>query len=125
LETAATEMLGLEDSVDQPAKANGVRWYGHVLRRDGDRVLRKALEFKQGSYRFCLVTSCFILKPKLPLSFQVTCFSSCVTGLIVSPDLLLFYDQHFLNYEILNIIKVVCTESGGLYEVLIALLGSL
>ena len=27
------------------AKANGVRWFGHVLRRDG-YVLRKALEFE-------------------------------------------------------------------------------
>ena len=32
------EMLGL--------KANGVRWYGHVLRRDDGHVLRKALEFE-------------------------------------------------------------------------------
>ena len=39
------EMLGLKESVDQLAKANGVRWYGHVLRRDGDHALRKALEF--------------------------------------------------------------------------------
>ena len=29
------------------AKANGVRWYGHVLRRDDRHVLRKALEFVQ------------------------------------------------------------------------------
>ena len=28
------------------AKANGVRWYGHVLRRDDGHVLRKALEFE-------------------------------------------------------------------------------
>ena len=28
------------------AKANEVRWYGHVLRRDGGHVLRKALEFE-------------------------------------------------------------------------------
>ena len=28
------------------AKANGVRWYGHVLRRDDRHVLRKALEFE-------------------------------------------------------------------------------
>ena len=30
------------------AKVNGVRWYGHVLRRDDGRVLilRKALEFE-------------------------------------------------------------------------------
>ena len=39
------EMLGLKDTVVQMAKANGVRWYGHVLRRDDGHVLRKALEF--------------------------------------------------------------------------------
>ena len=40
------EMLGLKETVVQMAKANGVRWYGHVLRRDDDHVLRKALEFE-------------------------------------------------------------------------------
>ena len=30
----------------QMPKANGVRWYGHVLRRDDGHVLRKALEFE-------------------------------------------------------------------------------
>ena len=30
----------------QMAKANGVRRYGHVLRRDDGHVLRKALEFE-------------------------------------------------------------------------------
>ena len=30
----------------QMAKVNGMRWYGHVLRRDDGHVLRKALEFK-------------------------------------------------------------------------------
>ena len=40
------EMLGLKETVVQMAKANGVRWYGHVLRRDGGHVLRKALEFE-------------------------------------------------------------------------------
>ena len=30
----------------QMAKVNGVRWYGHVLRRDDGHVLRKALEFQ-------------------------------------------------------------------------------
>ena len=39
------EMLGLKETVVQMAKVNGVRWYGHVLRRDDGRVLRKALEF--------------------------------------------------------------------------------
>ena len=28
------------------AKMNGVRWYGHLLRRDDGHVLRKALEFE-------------------------------------------------------------------------------
>ena len=40
------EMLGLKEIVVQMAKANGVRWYGHVLRRDHGHVLRKALEFE-------------------------------------------------------------------------------
>ena len=38
--------LGLKETVVQMAKANGVRWYGHVLSRDDRHVLRKALEFK-------------------------------------------------------------------------------
>ena len=40
------EMLGLKETVVQIAKVNGVRWYGHVLRRDDGHVLRKALEFE-------------------------------------------------------------------------------
>ena len=38
------EMLGLKEAAVQMAKANGVRWYGHVLRRDDGHVLRKALD---------------------------------------------------------------------------------
>ena len=40
------EMLGLKETVVQMAKANGVRWFGHVFRRDDWHVLRKALEFE-------------------------------------------------------------------------------
>ena len=40
------EMLGLKETVVLMAKANGVRWYGHVLRRVDEHVLRKALEFE-------------------------------------------------------------------------------
>ena len=40
------EVLGLKEAVVQMAKANGVRWYGHVLRRDDGYVLRKGLEFE-------------------------------------------------------------------------------
>ena len=39
------EMLGLKETAVQMAKANGVRWYRHVLRRDDGHMLRKALEF--------------------------------------------------------------------------------
>ena len=40
------EMLGLKETVVQMAKANGVRRYGHVLRRHDGHGLRKALEFE-------------------------------------------------------------------------------
>ena len=40
------EMLVLKETVVQMAKANGVRWYRHVLKRDDGHVLRKALEFE-------------------------------------------------------------------------------
>ena len=39
-------MLGLKETVVQMAKANGVRWYEHVLRRDDGHVLRNILEFE-------------------------------------------------------------------------------
>ena len=38
--------LGLKETVVQMAKANGVRLYGHLLRRDDGYVLRKALKFE-------------------------------------------------------------------------------
>ena len=40
------EMLRLKETAVQMAKANGVRWYGHMLRRDDGHVLRKVLEFE-------------------------------------------------------------------------------
>ena len=40
------EMLRLKETVVQKAKANGVRWYGHVLRRDNGHFLKKAFEFE-------------------------------------------------------------------------------
>ena len=38
--------LSYKETAVQMAKGNGVRWYGHVLRRDDGHVLRKALEFE-------------------------------------------------------------------------------
>ena len=37
------EMFGLKETLDRMAKANGVRWYGHVIRRDDDNILKKAM----------------------------------------------------------------------------------
>ena len=36
----------MKEAAVQMAKANGMRWYGHVLRRDDGHDLRKALEFE-------------------------------------------------------------------------------
>ena len=38
------EMLGLKETLDRMAKANGVRWCGHVIRRDDDNTLKKAMK---------------------------------------------------------------------------------
>ena len=40
------DMWGLKETIDRLATANGVRWYGHVLRRDNDSVLRVALDLE-------------------------------------------------------------------------------
>ena len=42
---------GLKKTVVQMSKANGMRWYGHVLRRDDGHVLRKELEFEEKGKR--------------------------------------------------------------------------
>ena len=39
-------MLGLNEAIDQLAMANSVRWYGHVLRREGGQVLRMSFVFE-------------------------------------------------------------------------------
>ena len=36
------KMLGLKETLDKMAQANGVRWYGHVVRRDEENILKKA-----------------------------------------------------------------------------------
>ena len=37
------EMLGLKKTLDRMTKANGARWYGHVIRRDNDNILKKTM----------------------------------------------------------------------------------
>ena len=40
------QTLDLNETMDQLAKANSVRWYGHVLRKDKNNFLRRALDLK-------------------------------------------------------------------------------
>ena len=44
-------MLGLKQTIDRLATASGVRWCGHVLRRDDDSILRVALDFEVSGKR--------------------------------------------------------------------------
>ena len=39
-------MLCLCEAMDHLAMSNSVRWHGHVLRREDNHVLRKALDFE-------------------------------------------------------------------------------
>ena len=39
-------MLGIEETLDRLARANGVRWFGHVLRRPKEDILWRALEYE-------------------------------------------------------------------------------
>ena len=41
-------MLGINESLDWMAKASSMRWYGHVLRKD-ENVIMKALKFRPKS----------------------------------------------------------------------------
>ena len=44
-------MFGLKEAIDQLAIANSVCWYGHVLRREADHVLTRALNFDSEGQR--------------------------------------------------------------------------
>ena len=45
------DMLGLKKTIEQLATANEVRWYGHVLRRDDNSVLRVYLDLEVSGKR--------------------------------------------------------------------------
>ena len=45
------DRLGLKEPVDDQAKVNGVRWFGHVLRQEKDDALKKALVFEMDGLR--------------------------------------------------------------------------
>ena len=45
------DMLGLKKTADGLATANEVRWYGHVLKRNDEGVLRVAVDFEVSGKR--------------------------------------------------------------------------
>ena len=45
------DMLGLKETVDELAIANRVRWYGHVVKKDDDCVLRVAPDLEVNGKR--------------------------------------------------------------------------
>ena len=45
------KMLGLTETLDKMAQANGVRWYGHVVSRDEESVLKKAMVLQVNGQR--------------------------------------------------------------------------
>ena len=45
-EELTMDMLGIKESLDRMAKASSLRWYGHVLRKEGEDVIVKALKFE-------------------------------------------------------------------------------
>ena len=44
-------MLGLKETLDRMAKANRVRWCGHVIRKDDDSILKKAMMLEVNGQR--------------------------------------------------------------------------
>ena len=45
------DMLGIKESLDRMAKASSMRWYGHVLRKEDENVIVKALNFEVSDSR--------------------------------------------------------------------------
>ena len=45
------DMLGIKESLDRMAKATSTRWYGHVLRKEDEDVIVKALQFEVSGSR--------------------------------------------------------------------------
>ena len=45
------EMLGLKKTLDRMVKANVVRWYGHVIRREDDNIPKKAMTMEVNEQR--------------------------------------------------------------------------
>ena len=40
------DMLGIKESLDRMVKASSMLWYGHVLRKEDENAIAKALKFE-------------------------------------------------------------------------------
>ena len=45
------DMLGIKESLDGTDKASSMQWYGHVLRKEDQNVIVKALNFEVSGSR--------------------------------------------------------------------------
>ena len=45
------DMLSIKESLDRLAKASSMRWHGHVLRKEDEDVIVKALKFEVSGSR--------------------------------------------------------------------------
>ena len=45
------DMLSIKESLDRRAKASSMRWHGHVLRKEDEDVIVKALKFEVSGSR--------------------------------------------------------------------------
>ena len=45
------DMLGIKESLVRMAKASSIQWYGHVLRKEDENVIVKALKFEVSGNR--------------------------------------------------------------------------
>ena len=45
------DMLGIKESLDRMAKISSIRWYGHLLRKEDENVMVKALKFEVSGSR--------------------------------------------------------------------------
>ena len=45
------DMLGIKESLDRMAKASSIWWYGHVLRKEDENAIVKALKFEVSGSR--------------------------------------------------------------------------
>ena len=119
------EMLDLQKTLDRMAKANGVRWYGHVIRRKDDDVLKKAVmmevngQRKRGRPKMTWKRQVEESVKKVGLKIeQVITLSTCLIYVSFKPTLMVTCCSGldviitFLNYDIKNLIVMQKVHSN-------------